>query len=1149
MRHALLFGMLLPSPALALGESLDAWIQRFQLHPPPAAGDVADRPSGDCPTLTVTPSQLGAQTVRQSVPFPPGALAARLGLEVTVHGQRIPADLRVLTYHPGTPRWVRRALVTFPYTFETLDPLQVTLHPVVPAVPASTPQSVPGAFEWSGPNASLLLDAGGVQVRTAAGATWSAVTRAPALSGAPAPVTEILENSPSFVWVRQFHPDPDWPKIVEVQADATGAVLVRLHLQRLTGDGEYAPEFGWQCTGWATTAGETLPHNFAEGQPLTIDGPLQLRFPEAPFQRKGIVTRAGDGALLYRRSTGEDKLPMQRAAWRTATLVVYPKDAPDPGADFRYGQAVRIAANAYDALYPGQALPDITPWPYLEELLQKHRDGIATATPVGDDWGNVSGVPTSGIFSMNRLNHCPPVFAEYWRTGDARLRDVALRWCDNFYDLSIWWGEDRPGEFGGTRYNNRAASGKDAPPADPAFMWRTDTAVHFCTKGYDSFFYAYEETGDPRFATALHWQTQYAAAMVHTDQGECRNIGDVLDFVRLYEHTGDPAHLEQALRLFRELRTKVGPDHLFSQGGQPIVPDEHFMDSDDVGYLHPFAKPYIIGYALAGLPLLARYAPEEPGLVEVIRAVANFLATSQDPTGGWRYPHPRSSRVLIGQGMEHAAQIARAADFLHARGEDITPLLDAIERVLQARLGGYQRGNGVLDSLDGWERSTGAVDPAVSLHERYKHPDERDRTRDYTEGTVGLGGTSPEGAVYVFEVLAFYLQHRPAERLLNATPELRQVLDRVAPAPAPVADATYPPHGVEKLLPTFAAQRLAAMDFPMAWRPDSGEDFAAWRARARAFLLASYGTPPTRAPFDPVVTATEDRGSYEARKLVLNISNECRIPAYLLVPKGTGPFPAVLALHDHGAHFSIGKEKMVRPFGVEAAVLEDATAWAAECYGGRFIGDELAARGFVVLAIDALYWGERGRNDGPAYEEQQSLAANLLQLGMTWSGVITWDDLRSAEFLASLPEVDPARIGAVGLSMGAHRTWTLCAATDRIKAGAAICWLGDSNTLMAPGNNQTRGQSAHAMLAPGLRNALDYPHVAAIACPKPMLFFNGTDDPLFPVPGVEAAYAILRQTWDSQGVGEKLTTKLWPVPHVFNEAMQSEAFDWLTKQL
>jgi dienelactone hydrolase len=257
----------------------------------------------------------------------------------------------------------------------------------------------------------------------------------------------------------------------------------------------------------------------------------------------------------------------------------------------------------------------------------------------------------------------------------------------------------------------------------------------------------------------------------------------------------------------------------------------------------------------------------------------------------------------------------------------------------------------------------------------------------------------------------------------------------------------------------------------------------------------------------------------------------------------------MLVLHDHGAHFSIGKEKVVRPFGESKERTKDAEDWVRQCYEGKFIGDELAVRGYVVFATDALFWGDRGRVEGVSYESQQALAANMFQLGLSWAGTILWDDLRSAEFVQGLPEVDPDRIGCVGLSMGSYRAWSLAAATDIIKAGMAICWMGDTPTLTTEGNNQTRGQSAFSMTHPGLRNQLDYPDVASIACPKPMLFYNGGKDGLFPVAGVEACYEKLRRVWQDQGMADRLETKLWSVPHEFNAAMQAEAFAWLDRQL
>jgi dienelactone hydrolase len=325
------------------------------------------------------------------------------------------------------------------------------------------------------------------------------------------------------------------------------------------------------------------------------------------------------------------------------------------------------------------------------------------------------------------------------------------------------------------------------------------------------------------------------------------------------------------------------------------------------------------------------------------------------------------------------------------------------------------------------------------------------------------------------------------------------------------------------------------------------EAFAAWRAAGRARYLASLQDRPPVAPFHVRVLATERRDGYEARKLALNLSADTRVKAYLLVPDGPGPFPAVVALHDHGAHFTIGKEKVVLPFDEPEDRVQDSQEWVNKYYGGRWFGDELAKRGYVVFATDAMFWGDRGRAEGADHSAQQALASNMFQLGMSWAGTIVWDDVRSAEFVQGLAEVDPERVACMGLSMGANRSWHLASATDIVKAGAAICWLGDTPALMREGNNQTVGQSAFSMLHPGLRNSLDYADVASLACPKPMLFYNGDQDSLFPIPGVEAAYATLRDVWQSQDAGERLETRIWPVPHEFNLEMQDAAFAWLDR--
>jgi len=348
-------------------------------------------------------------------------------------------------------------------------------------------------------------------------------------------------------------------------------------------------------------------------------------------------------------------------------------------------------------------------------------------------------------------------------------------------------------------------------------------------------------------------------------------------------------------------------------------------------------------------------------------------------------------------------------------------------------------------------------------------------------------------------------------------------------------------------LPVFHERLRQQLHFSLGWTAGT-RDPAAWRAaglaKARELML-----PPQQdlTPFEPVVIDEIDRGSYLARRISFNLTAESRVPALLLLPKGAGPFPAALMLHDHGARFDIGKEKLVAPWG-NAAREASARQWADKYFSGRFPGDGLARRGYVVLAVDALGWGDRSA-PGFTRDSQQALASNLLNLGGSWAGLIAQEDVRAAQFLAGLQDVDRQRVAAVGFSMGAFRAWQLAALSEAISATVASGWMATLQGLMVPGNNQLKGQSSFTMLHPFLGRYLDYPDVAALAAPKPALFYAGEQDGLFPAASVRDAFAKMRQVWASQGAGARLETRFWPQGHVFPVEQQEAAFDWLDRQL
>ena len=310
-------------------------------------------------------------------------------------------------------------------------------------------------------------------------------------------------------------------------------------------------------------------------------------------------------------------------------------------------------------------------------------------------------------------------------------------------------------------------------------------------------------------------------------------------------------------------------------------------------------------------------------------------------------------------------------------------------------------------------------------------------------------------------------------------------------------------------IPTYVEQLKKELTYPMAWGNSPIRNFKKWKKAAREKVFECMMTPPkAAAAWDMEVLGEEQRDGYKAQKIAFNINAYSRITAYLLIPDGEAEkilnaeagknsnaevglqlsaqnkkawkFPAVVALHDHGAHLFIGKEKMIRPFFTKEEwgenkdiseakteaqnerkealgerkgelkenkeestanikgenerrkkqalcqeILDDADAWVNQLYDGQYVGDYLAKHGYVVLSVDAPMWGERGRKEGVDRNKYDLIAGNMMMLGRDLSAFMTYDDMASTEFLTSLPMVDANRIGCVGCSMGAYRSWML----------------------------------------------------------------------------------------------------------------------------
>lgn len=335
-------------------------------------------------------------------------------------------------------------------------------------------------------------------------------------------------------------------------------------------------------------------------------------------------------------------------------------------------------------------------------------------------------------------------------------------------------------------------------------------------------------------------------------------------------------------------------------------------------------------------------------------------------------------------------------------------------------------------------------------------------------------------------------------------------------------------------------------------------------ARAKVFEHLFYA-PPAVAPQAQLVRRT-DRGDYVEEYLTFRTTPDLRIPVCVLIPKhATFPAPGILALHSHDGMYLWGKEKIVEN-DREHPVL---TAFKQRRYGGKSIAAELARQGYVVAVIDMLYWGERRMllpADPPAYRDrpmtmtedeidafnqrasqnESLLGRSLMTAGVTWPGVLMWDDIRALDYLASRPEVDPGRLGCVGLSVGGYRSFLLAALDERIRVAVDVGWMTSLGSQIKQHVIHSIGLSFHII---GLYRYLDLPDLAALIAPRAVLVINGSQDRLFALDGVKTAFEKIARCYTKAGAPDRQQCTLYDAPHEFNLEMQAEAWRWIKRWL
>jgi dienelactone hydrolase len=335
-----------------------------------------------------------------------------------------------------------------------------------------------------------------------------------------------------------------------------------------------------------------------------------------------------------------------------------------------------------------------------------------------------------------------------------------------------------------------------------------------------------------------------------------------------------------------------------------------------------------------------------------------------------------------------------------------------------------------------------------------------------------------------------------------------------------------------------------------------------WQSGARARVLEHLFYAPPRVDPQPQIIRRTDKGDYVEEYLTFQTTPDLRVPAYVLVPKRAQlPAPGVVVLHSHDGIYLWGKEKVVENEQEHPYL----TAFKRRSYGGKSIAVELARRGYVVMAIDMFYWGERRMvlDDDPqtyrerpltmteqeidafnqrASQNESLVGRSLFTAGITWPGIVLWDDIRSLDYLAGRPEVDRNRLGCVGLSVGGYRSFMLAALDERIKSAVDVGWMTSFGSQIKEHVIHTIGLSFHIN---GLYRYLDMPDLAALVAPRAVLVINGSQDRLFALDGVKTAFDTIGRCYAKAGASGRFRCRLYDAPHEFNLEMQAEAWEWL----
>ena len=340
------------------------------------------------------------------------------------------------------------------------------------------------------------------------------------------------------------------------------------------------------------------------------------------------------------------------------------------------------------------------------------------------------------------------------------------------------------------------------------------------------------------------------------------------------------------------------------------------------------------------------------------------------------------------------------------------------------------------------------------------------------------------------------------------------------------------------LSPSRMFEQMALANVPECrFAGGTPEEFAAYKAAALPRVLATLGDFPPEVPPNPELLVEWEEEGLRKQRWVLDVQPFLAATMIVNIPADLAPGeqrPAICCWHGHG------------PFGKDAVMGNDSSPERAAnmAFHNYDYGRQMARAGFVTYGIDWIGCGEHNDNNKPHFLNHNGnrdwcnlyyLHATLL--GMTSLSINLAHGKAATDLVCTLPCVDPARLGVMGLSGGGTMTLWTALADERFSAIEIMCYS-DLFALFGVRDLNYCGMQ----ITPGLFKLADLPDLQGLLAPRPLLVDIGAYDTCFIVDNALACYRQVENIYRAAGAAERLEFDLFPREHAWGGNKSREFF-------